>query len=497
MVQHHPDSLDGLPFFGLDGASGAYLLSPRAAELSAEAQAEQLQPEHVRDVQGRAQAARTLGTSDNVEDPSDLAQAGWGVVFADDVDPAIKDALSELLHHRSEQARARCADYFQEFSGERGYHAGETKRAFLTSRGAAPFGPANPDELPYYLLLVGGPETIPYSLQYQLDVQYAVGRICFDTPRDYAQYAQSVVAAERANPRPRRAALVGPANANDRPTQMSATQLVQPLAEHLRDWQATQPEAQRWTVQSTVGAEATKARFGSLLGGNDTPALFFSASHGMGFQTGDPRQERIQGALVTQDWPGPQGWQRELPADFYLSADDIADDAQLHGLIAFHFACFGAGTPRLEDYQTLDLTNLRERLARSMAKRAFVAQLPRRLLGHPGGGALAVIGHVERALGSSFQFNSRGGQRSSVTTFESGLRRLMRGQPVGLAVEAFNERYADVCADLTEAVRRVNDEGRIPDDAELAELWMASTDARGYIVLGDPAVRLTGLGEGR
>jgi len=217
-----------------------------------------MQAGHVRDVQGRAQAARTLGTADTVEDPSDVAQAGWGVVFADDGDPAIRDALAELLDYWGEQARAQHPHYFQEFSGERGYHAGESKRAFLTSRGAAPSGPADPEELPYYLLLVGGPETIPYSLQYQLDVQYAVGRICFDAPREYAQYAQSVVAAERANPRPRRAALVGPANPDDRPTQMSAIQLVQPLAEHLRDWQATQPETQRWTVQSTLGAGPPK-----------------------------------------------------------------------------------------------------------------------------------------------------------------------------------------------------------------------------------------------
>src|SRR5207244_3017951 len=189
---------------------------------------------------------------------------------------------------------ARYAHYFQEFSGERGYHAGESKRAFLTSRGAAPSGAADPEALPYYLLLVGGPEAIPYPLQYQLDVQYAVGRICFDTPRQYAQYAHSVVAAERANPRPRRAVLVGVANPDDRPTQASAVQLVQPLADHLRDWQASQPEAQRWTVQSTIGAEATKARFGSLLGGADTPALLFTASHGLGFNSGDPRQERIQ-----------------------------------------------------------------------------------------------------------------------------------------------------------------------------------------------------------
>ena len=88
----------------------------------------------------------------------------------------------------------------------------------------------------------------------------------------------------------------------------------------------------------------------SVSGGNDVPALLFTASHGMGFPNGNPSQLQSQGALLWQDWPGPQAWHKAVPSDFYLSAADISGDAKLSGLIAIHFACYGLGTPQLDDY---------------------------------------------------------------------------------------------------------------------------------------------------
>ena len=177
-----------------------------------------------------------------------------------------------------------------------------------------------------------------------------------------------------------------------------------------------------------------------------------------------------------------------------LTADDISSDARLLGMIAFLFACFGAGTPQHDDFAISTelrqnfsgkMTGLEEVDRKLIAPRPFVARLPQRLLGHPKGGALAVVGHVDRAWGSSFLWE--GAQQ--VTTFESALTKLLKGDRVGFATEDFNNRYAGLSTELTTRIEDVKHREPVPPE-ELAGLWTANNDARSYIVLGDPAVRL-------
>src|SRR5262249_5844326 len=149
--------------------------------------------------------------------------------------------------------------------------------------------------------------------------------------------------------------------------------------------------------------------------------------------------------------------------------DDVGDDAQLLGMIAFHFACFGAGTPRLDDYPQRTpeargfMAELGLPVAQAIAPHAFVSKLPQRLLGHPKGGALAVIGHVERALSTSFMWSSFGAEHSSVEVFQGALWKLMNGEPVGFATEGFNERYAELGSTLSDVIRNVKSNGLVVD----------------------------------
>lgn len=408
-------------------------------------------------------------------DATQLAQAGWGVVFAHDADPAIQEALQPLLDLRREQA----GPLFKVYQGSAGYRPGESKSRFLTRHGAAAAGPADPQRVPYYLLLVGNPEKIPFTFQYQLDVQYAVGRLHFEHLDQYASYARTVVAAEtRGLPLPRRLSFFGVANADDPSTQLSLVHLVQPLAAALK----SNPHG--FQVDAVSPQRANRAQLARLLGGADTPALLFTASHGVEFANGDPRQLNHQGALLCQDWPGPR-YHGEFKEDFYFAGDHLTRDASLRGMMVFGFACYGAGTPKLDEFahQSGD-----PRSRKVIAPRDFVSALPMGLLGHPAGGALAFIGHVDRAWGYSYTWPGAR-SKSQTAAFESVLLRLLQGMPVGYALEYFNERYAELSTVLSQQLQEI-DNGMECDPYELAAMWTANNDSRGYVVLGDPAARL-------
>lgn len=457
---------------GVNGATGEPLLSPTLEQVVARARGEEISSGESTDLRRFAESLRVDQLDARFQvDLRDLAETGWGVIFPEGRQDELRAALAPLLSLRRSQAGRLHEHRYRELIG----HPGESKARFLARHGIGP-GPADPDVLPYYLLIVGDPTEISFRFQYQLDMQYGVGRLCFDTLEEYAHYARGVVAAETGEHRAeRRASFFGVCHPGDPATESSLRDLVTPLAAHVAR------DRPQWEIERVFGPDATKAALAERLGGARTPALLFTAGHGMGFPFNDPRHAPHQGALLCQDWPGAAAWRGRIPQDFYLAGDDISDAAAPTGLISFFFACYGAGTP-LYDYFLEDDQ-------RQIAAQSFVARLPRRLLGHPRGGALAVVGHIERAWTFSFDWPEAGTQ---LQVFESTLGRLLEGYPVGAAMEYFNQRYAELFTDLLEAREEIR-WGAEPDFMTLSEMWTAANDARSYVVLGDPAVRLAGV----
>ena len=475
-----------LVFNGLDATTGDYLIKP-------------MTPEELRDrVAGvKREDVWTEGALDALEkkagaefplppgtSPSNLEQMGWGVIFpalaeAQQVDD-ILEAMGALISHRKTQAQGRFRIYrgAEEKSG--GYRPGDSGDTFVTRLGGQPGSP-DFDVLPYYLLIVADPQSIPFSFQYDLDVQYGVGRIYFETLDEFACYARSVVRCE-ADPRidlPRQATFFGVANENDPATNLSATKLVTPLYDYTRANLA----GEGWEATRVEPTNATKTQLTELLGGNRTPALLFTATHGLGWPYGHEGQYRFQGALVCQDWPGPIGHRGQFARDWYFGGEDIAGDANLLGTILFSFACFGAGTPYWDDYAVASKSD-----RRALAHRAFLSDLPRKLLAQPRGGALAMIGHVERAWSYSFDWMDAAAE-AEPRTFQYVLHELMLGSTVGYAMDHMNVRYAELAGLLAYDLAELKFNPGY--DARRTTLhWIGTHDARGFAVIGDPAVKL-------
>lgn len=447
--------------------------------------------------QGQAELLRRhhLGVKEGI-DPLDLQQAGWGLIFPSSKagsaerisSSAILEALSPLIQLRQKQAGAR----FRILSGPDGVRPGEQKKDFLRRHRCASSGPILPESMPYYLLLVGCPEEIPFSFQQQLDVQYAVGRIHFDSVQEYANYAKGVVSAEMERLRKQSLRLFGITLPGDYASEFSQRALVAPLDAALRNSLPSSDIAPRqtsedagWTVDTIAPEQATQAALLRQLGGDETPAILFSCSHGLVLPLGHTSQYARQGSLICRDFP--LKFSGELPEQFIVSGEHIPDAADVRGLVLFSFACFSAGTPSLDSFPQRG----RPKVAPNrLAERDFLAALPQRLLGHPGGGALAVIGHVDRAWGYSFCGPGET-KTSSTEAFHSTLLRLAHGQPVGHAMDYFNQRYAELATELVDQLDRLADEEDEELMWELSELWTAMADARSYIVLGDPAARVT------
>jgi hypothetical protein len=267
-------------------------------------------------------------------------------------------------------------------------------------------------------------------------------------------------------PNSREVAFWATANVDDPATALSSQLLAQPLYDDL------DPKL-GFKKQGFFAENATKANLASIYGRAKPPALLFSASHGLGFGEPNPRQVIMQGALVTQNWRKGT----PITSDLVFSGADLQDGVNVRGLVHYGFACYGAGTPKQDDF-----THGSSKIAPIIAERPFVANLPRQLLQR---GALAFIGHVERAWTYSFQ----GSGGDLLPAFERAIRRLLNGVPVGHALRDQHDRGVQLSSSLLEDLNDM-DFGKKISPAVIATKWVQRNDARAFILVGDPGARL-------
>lgn len=430
-----------------------------------------------------------LGTGYSVDDPNDLTQTGWGILFASDADPAIQAQLQPLIDLRRQQVQD--PTLFKIFSGATGVQPGQTAANWAQQRGVSLTAPVDPSQgVPYYLLIVGSPERISFEFQALLKMQWAVGRLDFDDVTDYGRYAQSVVQYESTAFTPtqsKNAAVWVPRIPGDLATAMLCGAISQDFLASANQLGARS----QFTLSAFTSEKATKAQLLDILRGNipgGAPAVIFTGSHGCEYSSaGAATQRRMQGSLLTQEWsPGtPAG-----PANQF-SGDDVPADARLQGTIGFLFACYSGACPTQDNYRLGPNGS-----PVNIAPAPFTARLPQVLLSQ---GMLAVIGHIDMAFPYAFLDVNQTPQPQALRT---PLELLMKGKRTGLAADSLSVMWSARSAQLALAQAQPSSgspSGSAATSATatapaispaIARMTLARDDARNYIVLGDPATRL-------
>jgi hypothetical protein len=467
---------------GIDGTTGEYLATPNLLRALSEflgRKLEHLSTKNLRsgNESGRTQGRKFLGLPLGI-DPLNVQRAGWGIVFSTNVRGEVRESLNPLIELRR---RNIPPDRFKILE----YREGESVRDWLKRHNVSP-GNITPTRIPFYLLLIGHPTEIPFEFQYLLSIEYAVGRLGFDEAEDYSRYALSIRSYETHSMGNRREVLFWSPR-HDRATELSSDFLVGPLTKPDISYQDEGPVAEYSTYRNHyfIGEQATKQRLGEILNSAEgTSAMLFTASHGLGWPSRHELQKEKQGALICQEWKRRGIFNESC----YFDASDITDEARLSGLVVFSFACYSAGTPTFDTFAPSfnRKRDLPTQEGKRIAETPFVAALPQRMLSHPRGCALAFIGHVDRAWGFSIKPPDTDEQ---LIPFRNCIARILKGEPVGLAMRDFTQRYAMLSASLLNSLL-TSKEIDLLADYNLVRAWIECNDAQSYIILGDPAAQV-------
>ncbi len=430
-------------------------------------------------------------------DPNDLPGQRWGVIAPlDEEGDRLLCAMAPLIRLREKQQGAPAKIYRVPPDMDAACSFEWKNKVYH----AVPLR-----ERPSYLLILGDLHQVSIDLQYVLANGAMVGRLCFNAEEvgngtsqgpyagyeAYAEKVRSLASGPPTSAAPR--ALFYSGRDEGDATRLGRDILIKGCIE---GW----PEDAGAPPDDTLKGQGLNEFLHSAEGAS--PTVLLSLSHGLG--------------RPAQGWPTP-GRQRALQGALSLgcgetlTADVLRGKRFLPAGLWFCFACFGAGTPRTSVFHSWLLELASEagpaaedvrKLAKSVAQglpqpseRPFVAALPQAALASPEG-PLAVIGHVDLAWSYGFMDeNLTVGRPSRIL---SVLQALAAGCRAGAALRGLTESYLGINEQLLQMYQDQRDAERdeLPDPTDkirLGNVWMLRNDLRGYVLLGDPAVRLGGV----
>lgn len=425
------------------------------------------------------------------KDPNELARQRWGIVIPEGPEgKRLAEIIAPLRAARKEQQGGNEPLVLTAPVGMSAEQAGEWWANVYNSEDIRPVN------RPRYLLILGDANLVSWEAQQRFSSGAFVGRLAFPNDAGYEAYVHKILACERA--------------------ERAGLKKVRATFHTVRDGTAATSTGHRGLMSPTLDAARQGVNDNEFpaadiidLGeaGNLSPedflraaqvrepTLLFSISHGLGTtpEMSDVDRRRIQGAMSFG-----QGKK--------ILAEDVANRPFLPGGAWFFFACFSAGTPSTSAYrhwlQALKEGGMNVRqsdidgvLAALAQQSSFTAALPQAVLANPDG-PLAVMGHVDLAWTFSFQDGSK---KFRPSRFHNIFRGIVDHSRIGCSFfdlqRVFNDANSDI-TDMLDTEERFRRRNETPPDAKTrplkkAGLWMLRQDLTAYVLLGDPAARVT------
>lgn len=336
--------------------------------------------------------------------------------------------------------------------------------------GLTVFGTAK-NRLPRYVLIVGGPQKIPWSVQYSLAIRHAVGRLPFDGD-DLGPYVSAMLDGEEgwATTQTDAAAPVvwtvdhGP----DDITRLMRSTLSSPLVKALSG-----------TLPGLVVIKDSEATGSALIKALDAkPALVVTSSHGATPLEGGELRKALG-----------------LPMDIAHAAIPVTDlaNSMPGGAVWFAQACCSAGSSAESRFSDLLAagTTARAVVDAVTSLGSAVAPAPLALLSRERP-VRAVFGHVEPTFDWTLR-DPETGQRFGGDLVGALSSNLHHGQPIGLilseyraAVGVLTNRWVKLSVQLN----RDHDNSVLPT---MTRLRLTAWDRQSLVLLGDPTVHLPAI----
>jgi hypothetical protein len=362
---------------------------------------------------------------------------------------------------------------------------------------------------PRYVCILGDLDQISLPTQQELALDGFPGRLALPSDEDYQAYVDKVLAWERGPSAHERArAIFYTVHDRTEATTAGHEKLVEPCLRECRQLQREEfAQFPASSVEDAGNRDEPDPDELLTLAASDHPAVMFSMSHGAG-----PPRGRSYTAEEARHRQGAMHFGRQGA----IMPEDVGQGSFLPGGLWLYFACFGAGTPAQSAYHHW-LTMLEQNgmtglgplgsVLKGLDRRGgFVSGIAKAALANPRG-PLALIGHLDLAWSYGYEELRLGADGSiagkpRVRHFSTLLSRLIKGERAGAAFAVMPQARSDVGQELNKhydsrkqaggSVEGVDERERLA----LGHLWMRHQDLEGYVLLGDPAVRLPLAGKG-